>query len=126
MTTKRKKQETLADLLLIKIRALYDMEDYLKGAWPLAERSVSNNTLKTILRSCNRQSVQNKKQVENFFRLLKQRPEKLPGEAVRGLVNDAKWVIRNVKGRVARDVNLVAAVQYILHYQIAGYGSARA
>jgi ferritin-like metal-binding protein YciE len=119
-------QENLADLLLIKLKALYDVEDCLKGAWPLAQRRASNRTLKSILGSCSRQSLQNKKQIERVFRLYKKKPEKLSGEAVRGLVEDTKWVIENVKGREARDANLVAAVQYILHYQIAGYGSARA
>jgi ferritin-like metal-binding protein YciE len=41
------------------------------------------------------------------------------------LAKDADWVIKNVKDPQALDANLIAAAQYVEHYEIAGYGTAR-
>ena len=48
----------------------------------------------------------------------------MKSEAIRGLIKDAEWVISHVKGDEALDANLIAAGQYVEHYEMAGYGSA--
>jgi ferritin-like metal-binding protein YciE len=45
-------------------------------------------------------------------------------EAIRGLVLDGDWVAKNVKDPAAKDAMLIAAAQYVEHYEIAGYGTA--
>jgi ferritin-like metal-binding protein YciE len=122
----RKGKKTLQDLLLIKIEALFDAEDCLKKTWRFVAKGVSHTDLKKIVQASSRQNRSNQKSLGSIFRSFGIKPVKLQGEAVRGLSKDANWVIKNIKGKDARDANLIAAMQYIVHYQIAGYGSARA
>jgi len=46
-------------------------------------------------------------------------------EAIRGLIKDGEWCIKNIKNPEARDASLIAAAQYVEHYEMAGYGAAR-
>jgi ferritin-like metal-binding protein YciE len=122
----RETHRSLAGLLTIKLEALYDVEINLRKAWSSIKKGASHPKLGATIKAAAQQSKRNKTLIEESFEVLGKRPEKLAGEAVRGLINDAKWVIENVPDERARDANLVAAIQYILHYQIAGYGSAHA
>ena len=45
--------------------------------------------------------------------------------AIRGIIDDSSWVIRNVEPDAALDANLIAAASYAEHYEMAGYKSAR-
>jgi len=46
-------------------------------------------------------------------------------DAIRGLIKDAEWCIKNIKDSKTLDASLVAAAQYVEHFEIAGYGTAR-
>jgi ferritin-like metal-binding protein YciE len=122
----REEHRTLEQLLVVKLQALLDVEDRLQHAWPRIAKGATHASLKAIVRASSQQTQRNRKLIEKSFGLLGRRPHKLEGEAIRGLISDAKWVLDNVRDKRARDANLVAALQYIMHYQIAGYGSARA
>jgi ferritin-like metal-binding protein YciE len=52
------------------------------------------------------------------------RAQKLQSEAIRGLIADAEWGMKNVKGAIALDAAIIAAFQCIEHYEMAMYDSA--
>lgn len=66
------------------------------------------------------------KRLEQCFKVLDMKPKKLKSDAIRGLIDDAIWVMKNVEKGPALDANVIAAAQYVEHYEMAGYGTALA
>jgi ferritin-like metal-binding protein YciE len=121
-TTKKsaKKNQDLGDLLVVKMQALYDVEQELVKALPAMAKNSTDPELKKGFEQHLEQTKGHVKRLERAFAILGVPAKKIKGEAIRGLVTDAKWVIQNVKGAQALDANLVAAGQYVEHYEMAG------
>lgn len=115
---------TLSDLLITKLSVLYDVENQLVKALPKMAKNASDPDLAAGFEEHLTQTKEHVRRLEKAFSLLEVKPKKVKSEAIRGLIDDAQWVIKNVKGDEALDANLIAAAQYVEHYEIAGYGSA--
>jgi len=121
----RDKYVTLHDLLVLKLCALYDVEKQLTKALPKLAKASHNPELRAAFASHLEETKRQAERLEDAAELLdfKIKPEK--SEAIRGLIKDAEWIIKTLKDRDARDALLIAAAQYVEHYEMAGYGSAR-
>ena len=115
---------TLHDLLITKLQVLADVENVLVKALPKMAKAATDEQLRAGFEEHLEQTKVHAQRLEKMFSLLEASPKKVKSEAIRGLVEDAEWVIKNVKGPEALDANLIAAAQYVEHYEIAGYGSA--
>ncbi len=124
MATKKVAPMTLHDLLLNKLSVLSDVENQLIKALPKMAKAATDLELSAGFEGHLKQTREHARRLEQAFAILKQKPKKLRSEAIRGLVEDGAWVIKNVTGDEALDANLIAAAQYVEHYAIAGYGSA--
>jgi len=80
--------------------------------------------LKEVFEQYRAQTEVYAKRLDEAFELLEVRAQKLPSAAIRGLIEDADWVAKNILGDAAIDVGLVAALQAIQHYKLALYGAA--
>lgn len=118
------KDHTLSDLLHLKMKALYDIEHQLIKALPLMAKAATDKSLKKVLTSHATETKVQAKRLEQAFKLLGKKASKIRVEAIRGMIDDAKWIMQNVSGPAALDAALVAATQYIEHYEMAGYISA--
>lgn len=120
------KYETLHDLMILKLRSLYDVEREIIKALPKFAKAASNEKLREAFAEHLEETREHAERLEQIFELLNipAKPERV--EAVRGLAKDAEWIIKSVKNPAARDAVLIAAAQYVEHYEMAGYGSARA
>lgn len=120
------KYETLHDLLILKMRVLHDIENQLIKALPKMAKAAHDEKLKEAFSS---HLEETKKQEERIDRALELAGDAARGkeksEAIRGLIEDAEWIIKSVKSPEARDTLLIAAAQYVEHYEMAGYGAAR-
>ena len=125
-TKKVEREMTLEDLLVTKLKALYDVENQLVKALPKLAKKADHEDLRRGFERHAKQTEGHVGRLERGFDILEIRPQKLQSDAIRGLIADADWVIKNVKGDAALDANLVAAAQYIEYYEIAGYESALA
>lgn len=119
------KNETLNDLFLLKIKALYDIEQQLIKALPKMAKNAQHPDLKQAFKDHLEETKEQAKRLEKIFDLLGVRPQKTLVEAIRGLVKDAQWLITHVKNKLARDASLISAAQYVEHYEMAGYGTAK-
>jgi ferritin-like metal-binding protein YciE len=126
MPTKTKNKQTLHDLLITKLQSLLDTENQLIKALPVMAKKATDPDLKKGFEKHTEQTKQHAARLEQAFRALGAPVKKLQGDAIRGLISDAQWVIKNVKGGEALDANLIAAAQYVEHYEMAGYSSALA
>ncbi|MDB5194741.1 MAG: hypothetical protein JWN50_755 [Parcubacteria group bacterium] len=121
MKTSPNTETTLRDLLIQKLQALSDIEHELVKALPDMAEAASNPSLKKGFRDHLDETRNHVCRIEDAFALMNEKPKKLKVEAIRGLVKDAKWVMKNVKGTETLDANLIAAARYVEHYEMAGY-----
>lgn len=112
---------TLRDLLINKVNVLYDMEHELAKAVPKIIRATTNEDLKKEFTEHLGEIKTHIKRLEQVHKLLGVKPKKLTSAAIRGLVEDANWVIKNINPAAAKDANLARAAEYMEHYEMAGY-----
>jgi len=121
---KKKTEMSLQDLLLLKLKALYDIETQIVKALPKMIKKTDDEDLRTAFEEHLQETEVHVARLEEAFALMDIKPAKTKVEAIRGLVNDVEWVMKNVSGPEALDAHIIAAAQYIEHYEIAGYATA--
>jgi ferritin-like metal-binding protein YciE len=104
--------------------ALYDIESEIVKALPKMAKKANDPDFQQALESHLLETEEHVVRLEECFALLDAKPKKLKVDAIRGLVSDATWVTKHVEEGPALDANLIAAAQYVEHYEIAGYGTA--
>jgi ferritin-like metal-binding protein YciE len=117
---------TLHDLLIQKLQVLYDVEQEILKALPKMAKKADDAPLRDAFEKHLRETEQHVSRLEQAFSILGTSPKKMKSAGIRGIIEDGTWVMQNIKGPAALDANLIAAAQYVEHYEIAGYGSAHA
>jgi ferritin-like metal-binding protein YciE len=116
----------LDDLFLHQLEDLYDAERRLVGALPKMCDAATSTRLAKAFRDHQAETENHVKRLEHVFALLGKEPERETCPAMKGLIEEAETMI-NAKGDdTTRDAALVAAAQRVEHYEMAGYGTARA
>ncbi len=116
-----KKYETLQDLFVLKLQALYDIENELVKALPKMAKNATDQDLKEGFTMHLDETRTQVERLEQAFTLLEMKPTKTKVEAIRGLAKDAEWVMKNVHEDEARDAAMISAARYVEHYEMAGY-----
>jgi ferritin-like metal-binding protein YciE len=119
-----KKYESLHDLLVLKLHALYDIESVLVKALPKMAKGAADEELRMAFEKHLGETEEHVQRIEQALGELGEKATKEKVEAIRGLEKDTSWVLKTVKDDAARDALLIASAQYVEHYEIAGYGSA--
>jgi ferritin-like metal-binding protein YciE len=118
------KIENLRDLFMVKIMALYDIETQLVKALPKMAKAASDADLKTGFTDHAKETAVHATRLEEVFDILDMKPKKMKVEAIRGLVADAEWIIKEKPSAELLDAVLIASARYVEHYEMAGYMSA--
>jgi ferritin-like metal-binding protein YciE len=121
----KSKTMSLRDLLIQKLQALYDIESELMKAIPEMVEAATDPELKTTLEEHLEVTIKQEARIKEIFTILNEEPDKLKVDGIRGIIKDANWVIKKVKGDAALNACLVASARYVEHYEMAGYISAR-
>lgn len=118
---------TLRDALVEELKDLYSAEQQLLQALPKMEKRVSNDDLKEAFRA---HLDETKQQVDRLNQIAHALGTKLTGKvcvAMQGLIEEANQAMQQkVDNEDLVDTMLVSCAQRIEHYEIAGYGTARA
>ena len=117
----KNKEMGLRELFIQKINVLYDIESELVKALPAMAKAASDPELKEGFEGHLEETKNQVARLEQIHEILGEKPKKLKAEGIRGIIEDGKWVIKNVKPKAALDANLARAAQYAEHYEIAGY-----
>lgn len=115
------KFETLNDLFLMKIMSLYDIELVLTKALPKMAKAAKSPELKKVFAGHLEETEKHVKRLEKIFHLLGEKPRKTKVEAIRGLVEDGSWVMKQKMPDESKDAALIGAARYVEHYEMAGY-----
>ncbi|MES2437192.1 MAG: DUF892 family protein [Patescibacteria group bacterium] len=120
------KYSSLEDIFILKLKSLYDIEHEIIKALPKMAKKASSPDLKAAFTEHCEQSIGQKERLEEAFEILGKKPQKTKVESIRGLVEDAKWLMDEDMTPEALDASLIGAAQYVEHLEMAGYGTARA
>lgn len=115
------KLETLHDCFLLKTMALYDVELEILKAMPKMIKKATNPKLVECLTDHLAETEQHVERLENVFQILDVKPKKTKVEAIRGLVKDAEWCLKQDTVPTTLDMLIISSVRYVEHYEIAGY-----
>ncbi len=120
----REKFATLHDLLILKLQSLYDIENELVKALPKMIKHATDGQLREAFETHWGETENHVTRLEKALADIEAPLKKSKVEAIRGLTKDAAWVMKNVKKEETRDTLMIAAAQYVEHYEMAGYGTA--
>jgi ferritin-like metal-binding protein YciE len=118
------KLNTLNDLLVLKLKALYDIELQLTKALPKMAKAATDPDLKKGFEDHLKETKNQAVRLEKVFKILQVKPGKTKVEAIRGLVADTEWIVKEKPAKTALDAALIASASYVEHYEMAGYISA--
>jgi ferritin-like metal-binding protein YciE len=120
------KLNTMDDLLHHELKDLYSAENQVLKALPKMARAANNVELKDGFEE---HLEQTKDQLERLDEIAELLGLKLGGhkcKAMAGLIEEGAELINEDADESVRDAALIGAAQRVEHYEIAGYGTARA
>ena len=116
--------KNLNDALITKLKALYDIETQLVKALPKMAKKATDKQLREAFERHLSETEIHVQRLEECFELIEVKPGKIQADAIRGLIADAEWIIKEKPLPETLDAMLIAAASYIEHYEIAGYVTA--
>jgi ferritin-like metal-binding protein YciE len=120
------KLKTLQDLFIHELKDLYSAETQLVKALPKMAKAATHDDLRAGLEE---HLEQTKTHVERLNQIAEMCEAKLTGhkcKAMEGLIAEGADLISEDAEDHVRDAGLIGAAQRVEHYEMAGYGTARA
>jgi ferritin-like metal-binding protein YciE len=120
------KVTTMEELFLDEIRDLYDAERQLTKALPEMAGAASSDELRDAFEEHLEQTRSHVERLEHIFEALGEKATGKKCAAMTGLIKEGNEIVNGSDETAVRDAGLIAAAQKAEHYEISGYGSARA
>ncbi len=117
---------TLTDLLHHELADLYDAEHRICEALPKMAEAASNPELKKAFRNHLEETEHQITRLEDAFAALECKPERQACDGMKGLLKEGEHVLEGKLRGSVKDAALISAAQRVEHYEMAGYGSAKA
>jgi ferritin-like metal-binding protein YciE len=117
---------SLRDLLIDELRDLHDAENRLVKALPKMAKAASHDELKEGFQEHLEQTRDHVDRLERCFKLLGEKARGKTCHAMKGLIEEGNEAVQEDAPDAIRDAKMIGAAQRIEHYEIAGYGTARA
>jgi ferritin-like metal-binding protein YciE len=118
--------ETLRDLYIHELKDLHSAEKQLTKALPKMAKAATNEQLAAGFEE---HLAQTEEHVNRLEKILESHDESTRGpkcKGMEGLIEEGKEMIEEDGDDDVRDAGLISAAQRVEHYEIAGYGCARA
>jgi ferritin-like metal-binding protein YciE len=119
------KLHSLQDLLIDELRDLYHAENQILKALPKMVKAASSPNLKDGLEEHLEQTREHIERLERIFKDLDANPRGKTCKGLEGIIEEGAELLRENAEADVKDAGLVAVVQKIEHYEMAGYGCAR-
>lgn len=117
---------SLRDLLIDEMRDLYGAETQLVKALPKLSDAASAEPLRHAFKAHLAETEGHVSRLEQAFDALGVPAQVKPCKAMEGLIAEGEDMIKLHADPAIRDAALIGAAQRVEHYEIAGYGTARA
>ncbi len=120
------KFDSLESLFHEQLQDLYDAEQRLTQALPKMAEAAHSPTLKAAFQHHLRETQNQVTRLERVFQMMNWPAKSQTCYAMKGLVEEGQEMISATGNPDVKDAALIAAAQRVEHYEMAGYGSARA
>lgn len=118
--------QNLEDLFIHELKDLYSAENQLMDALPKMAKAASSPELKKGFEEHLAQTKEHAQRIEQIFEGFGRKPGGVKCKGMEGLIKEGEEAIEDEESGPVRDAALIAAAQRVEHYEIAGYGTARA
>jgi ferritin-like metal-binding protein YciE len=119
-----KEEMGLQELFVMKLKALYDVENEIIKALPKMAEGATDDDLREAFNNHLIETERQKNRLEQVFDMVDEKPKKEEVEAIRGMIEDTEWCIDNIKSPDALDLSLMSSASHVEHYEMASYISA--
>jgi ferritin-like metal-binding protein YciE len=120
------KMKKLEDLCVDSLQDLYDAENQIIKAMPKMIEKAKSQELKQGLQQHLEVTNRQKDRLEQVFKDMKMSPQGKKCMGMQGLIKEGEEVMSEAGDDDVRDAAIIGSAQKIEHYEIAGYGTARA
>ncbi|AMV31489.1 hypothetical protein VN12_05180 [Pirellula sp. SH-Sr6A] len=118
--------DSLEKLYVHELKDLYSAENQLLQALPRMEKAATDSDLKAALADHLKQTKNHVKRLESIFSGMDYQPGGHKCAGMEGLIKEGESLLEGDADSNVLDAALVAAAQRVEHYEMAGYGTARA
>jgi ferritin-like metal-binding protein YciE len=120
------KIQSMEDLMVHDLQDLRSAEEQLLEALPKMAEAADSAQLKKAFNAHLKQTQTHLTRVEKALEHLGKGPGTMKCKGMEGLIKEGDEAIKDVTDPATRDAALIGAAQRVEHYEIAGYGTARA
>lgn len=109
-----------------ELEDLLSAEKQLVEALPLMAEAANDPALKTAFKNHLKETKTHVTRLERAFKTLGKEPKAITCKGMQGLIKEGDEIMKDATDPAVMDAGLIAAAQRVEHYEIAGYGTARA
>lgn len=120
------KIRSLDELFEHELEDLLSAEQQLVEALPKMADAAGDASLKAAFKDHLKETRTHVTRLEKAFKKLGKEPKAHTCKGMQGLIKEGEDVMKNATEQAVLDASLIAAAQRVEHYEIAGYGTARA
>jgi len=118
--------DSLHELLIDELSDLLSAEKQLVSALPKMAKAATSKNLRTAFEKHLKETKGHVERLDQIFAKLGEKPKRKKCKAMEGLVEEGAEVINEEGVPEVKDAALIGAAQRVEHYEMAGYGTARA
>jgi ferritin-like metal-binding protein YciE len=120
------KNKTLDDLFYETLKDIYYAEKALVKALPKMAKTAEADELQEAFEHHLKETEGQVDRLEQVFELIDKPARAKTCDAIKGLTEEAKEIMKEFKGSDALDAGLLSAAQAVEHYEISRYGTLKA
>jgi ferritin-like metal-binding protein YciE len=118
-----KKQKTLDELFHETLKDIYYAEKKILTALPKMAKAAQSEELQAAFEKHEGETEGQVDRLEKVFELINQPAKGKTCDAINGMIDESKEVMKEFRGSAALDAGLLAAAQAVEHYEISRYGT---
>jgi ferritin-like metal-binding protein YciE len=118
-----KEPKKLDDLFHDTLKDIYYAEKEILTALPKMAKAAQSEDLRGAFEKHTRETEAQVKRLEHVFGLIGKKAQGKTCDAIVGIIEEGKQVMKEYKGSPALDAGLLAGAQAVEHYEISRYGT---
>jgi ferritin-like metal-binding protein YciE len=118
-----KPARNLQDLFRETLKDIYYAEKKILASLPKMAKAAQSNDLRAAFEKHERETEGQVERLEQVFALIEEPAKGKVCDAINGIVDEGKEIMKEFKGSSALDAGLLAAAQAVEHYEISRYGT---
>jgi ferritin-like metal-binding protein YciE len=121
-----KKEKTLDDLFYETLKDIYYAEKKMLTALPKMAKAAQSDDLRAAFEKHETETKGHVERLEQVFEVIGQPAKGKTCDAINGIIDEGKEIMKAFRGATALDAGLIASAQSVEHYEISRYGTLKA